>query len=213
VRLSAISLVISCSLPLLGEIASEWQPVSEHAQLQYRVTCRREIATVEWRSGYPGQVTLSASINSEAPGASYDSSENVTVAPGGSAKSPLETMGCYPGTYRIRVTRFVMAPPPAPPPAGANPTPAPVKPAPPVPTVAKYQPPVNDLPDISPEALASVATGMQRDEVVRKLGPPISKLTVPEPSEFIETYQYRVTNGKSTIIRFLNGVVRDIQIR
>jgi hypothetical protein len=205
VKLPVIGLVISCSLPLLGEIASEWQPVSEHGQLQYRVTCRREIATVEWRSGYPGQVTLSASINSEAPGASYDSSENVTVAPGGSAKSPLETMACYPGTYRIRVTHFVMAPPPPPAPAGANPGPTPVatKAAAPIPTVAKYQPPVNDLPDISPEALASVATGMQRDEVVRKLGPPISKLTVPEPGEFIETYQYRVTNG----------VVRDIEVR
>ena len=122
-RLSVISLVIGCSLPLLGEIASEWKPVSEHAQLQYRVTCRREIATVEWRNGYPGQITLSASNQQRSPGATYDGSENVTVAPGGSAKSPLETMGCFPGTYRIRVTHFVMAPPPAPPPAVTIPRP------------------------------------------------------------------------------------------
>jgi hypothetical protein len=210
----ALSLT-ACGLPLCGDIASTWRPDTDHPELRYRVTCHLEVATVEWHNGYPGQITLSASLRSDVVGAAYDgNTENIVVAPGATTESTLETMACYPGSFRIRVTRFVMAPPPAPPDQkDTKAEPAPEKAAPPVPLVSRYVPPIDAVPDISPEALAAVATGMPQAEVLRKLGTPLSKLTVPEPGELVETFQYHVTNGKSTIVRFSNGVVTGIQTR
>jgi len=210
-----VTTLTACSLALFGEIASPLRPDADHPGLQYRVKCHLEVATVEWHNGYPGQITLSASVKSDVVGAAYDgNNENIVVAPGATTESTLETMACYPDSFRIRVTRFVMAPPPAPPPEkDAKAAPPPEKAAPSVPLVPRYVPPVNAVPDISPEALAAVAIGMPEEEVIRKLGPPLSKLTVPEPGELVETLQYRATDGKSSIVRFSNGVVTGITTR
>jgi hypothetical protein len=216
-RFPAIGLITAltaCSLPLFGEIASPLRPDVDHPGLQYRVKCHLEVATVEWHNGYPGQITLSASVRSDVVGAAYDgNNENIVVAPGATTESPLETMACYPDSFRIRVTRFVMAPPPPPAQTHAKAAPTPEKVAPPVLLIPKYVPPVNAVPDISPEALAAVTTGISTEEVLRMLGPPLSKLAVPEPGDLVETFQYQVTNGKSIIVRFSNGLVTGIQTR
>jgi hypothetical protein len=210
--LSLIVLLAASGLLSLGQNSSPWQPVTQHPQLQYRVKCEREAATIEWRNGYPGALTLKASVR----GSEWDSMEDVTVAPGGSGQTELETMFCSPSAFRITVTRFSMAPPPPPPPshpASSVAAKADVGNPPPPPLVAPYEPPEKDLPEVPSELVASVKAGMKREEVLQKLGPPASKLTIPEDHEFIETFRYRVAQERSSVIRFSNGVVTDITTR
>jgi hypothetical protein len=202
-------LLAAGALSSRAENASAWRADPQHPALQYRVKCHRDAATVEWRNGYPGALALKASIKSNTDNSPWDSVEEVTVAAGASAQTPLETMYCSPGAYQIRLKTFVMAAPPAPPPPPPATVAAPVKAAIPLPTVSPYVPAVN-LPEVAPETLASVQPGMKQDEVERKLGHPTSKITIPEPGEFIETYRYLVANGRSSVIRFSNGVVTTI---
>ena len=211
-RIFGLSLLLAGgALPSLADQASAWNKDPQHPALEYRVKCRRETAVVEWRSSYPGSLTLRTAIKSHAFNDSYDGAEDVTVAPGSVTETSLETMACAPGAFQIRVTHFEMAPPaPASRPGAAA---VAAKMRPPAPTVAPYVPPVDDLPAVSPEAIAAVTPGMKQREVERRLGPPASKLTIPEPGEFIETYRYQVANSRSSIVRFENGVVTDISTR
>jgi hypothetical protein len=203
-----IVLLAAGGLLALSQSSSGWKSDTHHPKLEYRVKCQREAATIEWRNGYPGEITLKAAIG----GSGYDGAEDVTVAPGGSAQSALDTMSCSPDSFRVALSSFSMAPPPSPPPsAPASPVRVPAPDAPPqVPLVARYTPPVNNFPETSVEALASINKGMKQEEVLRKLGPPISRLTIPEEHELIETYRYRLVDDRYGLIRFSNGVVADI---
>jgi len=209
-RIVSLTLLLAGgALSSLADESSPWRSDPQHPDLQYRVKCHREAATIEWRNGYPGSLTLKASIKSKTLNDSYDGAEDVSVAPGGVSDTSLETMACAPGAFQVRLTHFEMAPPPPKP----KPSPVAAAKAPnPVPTVAPYVPPVKG-PEISQQAIAEVKPGMQQEEVERRLGPPASKLTIPEDGEFIETCRYMVANGRSSLIRFSNGVVTDISTR
>ena len=60
------------------------------------------------------------------------------------------------------------------------------------------------------EALASIAIGMNRAEVKRRLGDPLSKMSIPDEQGFIETYRYQVTKGRPGVVKFNNGIVAGI---
>lgn len=209
-RIVSLTLLLAGGACLsLADESSPWRSDPQHPELQYRVKCHREAASIEWRNGYPGSLTLKAAIKSNTLNDSYDGAADVSVAPGGISETSLETMACAPGAFQIRLTHFEMAPPPP------QPAPRPVAAAKapnPVPTVAPYVPPGKE-PEISPRTIAEVKPGMQQEEVERRLGPPASKLTIPEDGEFIETCRYMVADGRSSLIRFSNGVVTDITTR
>jgi hypothetical protein len=190
------------------ESASGWRSDPQHPQLQYRVRCFREAATVDWRNGYPGQVRFRASIKSP----SYDGPEDVRIAPGASEQTKLETMECSPNSFRVALTRFSMAAPPTPPPPPPPPAAAAAAASNPplVPSLLPFEPETEKLSELTVEALAGINVGMKQQQVVQKLGPPSSKLTLPEEGELIETYRYRIVNSKITIVRFSNGTVTDI---
>jgi hypothetical protein len=121
-------------------------------------------------------------------------------------------MECSPNSFRVALTRFSMAAPPtppAPPPPPAASAAAAINP-PLVPSLLPFEPETEKLPELTLEALAGINVGMKQQQVVQKLGPPASKLTLPEEGELIETYRYRIVNSKITIVRFSNGTVTDI---
>jgi hypothetical protein len=190
------------SLTLPGQSVSAWAADPQHPQLQYRVKCSGGAATVEWRNGYPGEVTLKARVRSD----TYDGTEDLTVEPGSSGTSDVDTLYCSPGSFRITVARFAMKPPTSPGPVGSMPS---VPQEPVVPTVSRYTPP-RKLPEVAADTFASVEVGMRQEDVVRKLGAPESKVSIPEETELIETYRYRVAPDRVGIIRFSNGVVKEI---
>jgi hypothetical protein len=189
--------------PALGESTSAWASDPTHPQLQYRIKCQRGSTYVQWRNSYPGEVSVRAGVRS----AGYDGVENITIPPNGNADSDVDTLNCSPDSFRVSLQRFSMKPPPPPPakPGDAK-TPAP---APPQIFIPKYVPP-QKLPEVSSEALASVKVGMRQEEVVHALGAPASKVTIPEDSQLMETYRYRLARDKVGVIRFSNGVVVEI---
>ena len=184
-----------------------WMADAQHPLLQYRFDCKQGTETVLWRSGYPGAVTLQARLRS----ASYDGMEYVHIGPQSEARSPLETMYC--GSFQMTVSRFSMAPPPEPKPdvpppsdaAAANPA-AP----PPVPGLLRFEPRTEPLPQVSLEALESVKVGMTETEVLQKLGQPASKIAIPEEGKLLGTYRYNLPNGRTSAVRFENGIVTGI---
>ncbi len=190
-----------------GENSAPWQSDAQHPLLQYRFECRQGAETVLWRSGYPGAVTLQARMKSS----SYDGMEDVQIEPQSEARSSLETMYC--GSFQVTVTRFFMAPPPIPKPAVPPPSDAaaanPAAP-PPVPSLLRFEPRTDPLPQVTVEALQSVKVGMTEAEILQKLGEPVSKIAIPEEGKLMGTYRYNVANGRTSRIRFENGVVTGI---
>jgi sulfur carrier protein ThiS len=193
-----------------------WRTDPLHPQLQYRVSCSREDSlTILWRNGYPGGVTLKAHVKSE----SYDGVEDVKIAPGGTSKSDVETMTCSLGSLNVTVVRFTMAAPPPKPVASA--TAAKTAPAantdssktpetPPVPSLIRFDPKAEKLPEVAPELLSQIAIGMKREEVIAKLGQPASRLAIENDGAYVESYQYRVSGDKISVVRFSNGSVTEI---
>lgn len=106
-----------------------------------------------------------------------------------------------------------MAAPPPPPGAAATAGKPngqqPNKPASPPPTVAPWVPPAK-IPELPLEALAAIQVGMKREEVLRRIGAPTSKLSIPEENELVETYRYPVSSGLAGAIRLSNGVVTEV---
>ncbi len=51
---------------------------------------------------------------------------------------------------------------------------------------------------------------MKREEVLRRIGAPTSKLSIPEENELVETYRYPVSSGLAGAIRLSNGVVTEV---
>jgi hypothetical protein len=183
-----------------------WIPDRVHPQVQYRFKCYRGGLTVEWRNSYPGAVTLKANVKSS----SYDGDEQVTIAPGGTATSSPETMTCSAEFFQITEKRFSMAEPPPPAPSAASGKPEEAKePAPVLPTVAPWVPPAKIV-ELAPQALASIRVGMKREEVLRRIGNPTSKLAIPEENELVETYRYAVSGGLAGSVRFSNGIVTEV---
>jgi hypothetical protein len=201
--------LLFCGLAVASEPDSVtgWIPDRVHPQVQYRLKCFRGALTVEWRNAYPGAVTLKANFRSS----SYDGDEQVTIPPGGSATSQPETMNCFAASFDIREEHFVMAAPP--PPALAKPdAEIPEKaPTPAAPLVAPWIPPTK-LTEVTTEALASIHAGMKRDEVLRRIGSPLSKLAIPEENELVETYRYAISRGRAATVHFSNGIVTDVQV-
>ena len=197
-----ISLAAQCCVPAASQNVSGWLPDPGHPQVQYRIKCYRGGTTVEWRSDYPGEVSLKANIR----GDGYDGGENVTIPPGGTAASDVDTLNCSPGAFRVSVNQFAMKPPP-PKPAGAPQKAA--APEPPVILIPPYQPP-QKMSEVSAEALSAIRVGMRKEDVLQALGQPASKLAIPEDTQLIETYRYRVVADKAGVIRFSNGVVTEI---
>jgi hypothetical protein len=184
-----------------------WIADRVHPQLEYRFKCVRGGLTIEWRNSYPGAVTLTARIK----GSSYDGDENVVIPPSGSARSSPETMYCTAEFFEMTEKRFSMAPPPPPAaataekPSGQKPN----QPASSLPTVAPWAPPAK-IPELPREAFAAIQIGMQREEVLHRIGAPTSKLSIPEENELVETYRYPVSPGLAGAIRFSNGVVTEV---
>jgi hypothetical protein len=206
--------LIVAALPILAaETEPGWRADPRHPDMQFRIKCHRESATIQWRNNYPGAVMLKASIRS----GTYDGVETVNVAPGGTAETPLETEYCSATAFRIVVGNFVMAPPPPAPPAPASATvPAgpkapPAAPPPPVLYIPRYQPP-QALPTVAREALESIRVGMDRDQVVRALGQPASGITIPDDNELRETLRYSLKDDRFGVIRLSNGVVAEVAI-
>jgi hypothetical protein len=201
-------LVVSASLSA-GQ-TGPWIGDPQHPELQHQFKCNKGSLTIFWRNGYPGAVTLKAAVVSS----SYDGLEDVQIPPGGKAESPLETMYCSLGSLRVITKKFSMAAPPSPPPqklasAAKPPVPAPEAAPPPAPFLLAFDPP-EKLPETPLDALAAITVGMKQEGVVQKLGPPLSKVSIPEDGRLIETYRYNTVNGKTSIVRFSNGTVTEI---
>ncbi len=181
-----------------------WIPERAHPQVQYRLKCTRGALTIQWQNSYPGAVTLKFRVRSSG----YDGEEDVTIPPGGSASSDPDTLNCIASAFEITEKRFSMAAPPVP--VTPKATSADAKPpAPPPPTVAPWIPPAR-IRELAPETFALIHAGMKREEVVRAIGNPISKLSIPEASDLIETYRYPVSPGRAGTVRFSNGVVKEV---
>jgi hypothetical protein len=71
----------------------------------------------------------------------------------------------------------------------------------------RFDPTAGKYPEITLEALAEIKVGMNQRQVVQKMGPPASKLTIPEDDRIIESYGYRVVDSATAIVRFSNGAV------
>jgi hypothetical protein len=194
------------ALLLQGQSVGAWTADPGHPQLKYRVKCAHDAATIEWRNGYPGEVTVKARVRSS----TYEGEEDMTVAPGGLGSSDVDTLYCSPDSFHISLAKFTMKPPPPPPskPALAG-SPEPAPDPPPVPTIPRYVPPPK-LPEVAADVFASVQVGMRQEDVVQRLGAPESKIAIPEESELIETYRYHITQDQVGIVRFANGVVQEV---
>jgi hypothetical protein len=200
-----------CAVVLASEPDSStgWMQDRPHPQVQYRFLCFRGSLTIEWRSSYPGAVTLKANVKSSG----YDGDEHVVIAPGGSATSSPETLNCSAESFQITEKRFSMAAPPPPPaPAAGAKSDQPKEPVPPLPTVAPWIPPAK-LVELAPAALASIHVGMKREEVLRTIGNPMSKLAIPDENELVETYRYPVSPGRTGIVRLSNGTVTEAVVQ
>ena len=182
-----------------------WFSDPQHPSLQYRFVCMKGAQRVIWRNGYPGAVTLKARMLSY----TYDGMEDVQIDPGAITNTDLDTLAC--GSFQISVTRFSMAAPPPPPPTGADAkASAPVAPKadpPPAPIMAKFEPQTEPVREIAVEALASIAVGMSQSEVRRRLGEPLSRISIPDENGVIETYRYHVMHDRSGIVKMTNGIV------
>jgi hypothetical protein len=209
IRLTFI-LIAGAALALAGD-GTGWRKDPGHPQLEYRISCSKDSLSILWRNGYPGAVSLKAHVRSE----TYDGFEDAKVLPGGTFKSDPETMYCSLSSLNVSVVKFSMAaPPPAPKPTVAdnktNPSPA-DSPAPEVvPPLVLFDSHAEKLPEIAPEKLAQISTGMTREDVVAKLGPPASKLSTQNDGEYLESYQYRLGGNKISVVRFLNGAVSEV---
>jgi hypothetical protein len=206
-NLRFLPLILLVPAAFAGEISASWLADAQHPLLQYRFECNKGTETVFWRSGYPGAVTLQARLRSS----SYDGMEDVRIDPQSEARSPLETMYC--GTFQVTVAHFSMEAPPVPKPTVPS-TPAAdaaEPPAPPaVPGLLRFEPRAEPLAQVTPEALESVKVGMKEAEVLQKLGTPVSKMSIPEEGKLMGTYRYNVADGRTSGIRFENGVVTEI---
>lgn len=193
-------------MSLQADSVTGWIPDRAHPEVQYRLKCTRGALNIDWRSAYPGAVTLKVSVR----GSDYDGEEQVQIPPGGSATSDVDTLGCYASAFQITEKKFSMAPPP--PPAVPAKSSEPAKAATPVvPTVGRWIPPAH-LPELAPEAIASIHVGMKQQEVLQAIGNPISKLSIPEENELVESYRYPVLSGRVAIIRFSNGQVTEVAV-
>jgi hypothetical protein len=183
-----------------------WLSDAQHPSLQYRFVCMKGSERVVWRNGYPGAVTLKAHMKSF----EYDGMEDVQIDPGATANSDLDTLNC--GSFQVTVTRFSMAaPPPPPPPVAAKAASAAAPPPPPpAPILVAFEPQTEPIPEITTDALASIAVGMKQAEVRQKLGDPLSRLSIPDDRGLIETYRYNVTGDRPGVVKFANGIVTGI---
>ncbi len=133
--ISLALLAAGCALSF--QATSGWIPDSQHPSVQYRFKCTREALSIDWRSSYPGAVSLKARVR----GSNYDGDEQVVIPPGGTVTSSLETLYCTPESFQVTEKRFSMAAPPPPVIASTKPG-EPAKPAPPPPpTVTAWTPP------------------------------------------------------------------------
>lgn len=207
-RISLALLPIFAVTPGIGgavdrQNISDWRS-SPQASLQYRVKCRGNATSIEWRNGYPGEVTFKARVSS----ATFEGSDDLAIDPAATRTSHLDTMYCSPESYQVTIAQFEMKPPPTAAARPADDSPAPVDP--PRPLIPRYVPP-GKLPEIAPEALASVRVGMRQLDVVRRLGPPEFRIAIPEETELVETCRYRLSQNRLAVIRFSNGVVAEIR--
>jgi hypothetical protein len=206
-KLRFLPLALLLHAACAGENGPQWQSDAQHPLLEYRFQCGKGAETVFWRSGYPGAVTLKARMRSS----SYDGVEDVRIEAQGVAHSDLDTLYC--GRFQVTVSSFSMSPPPIPRPLAPKPPAAvdanaTVQPT--VPTLLRFEPRTEPLPQITLEALEFVQTGMTEAEVLQNLGEPLSKMSIPEDGALIETYRYNVVRGRTGIVRFANGIVTGI---
>lgn len=213
IRLTSIS-ILGAALALAGE-GTGWRSDPQHPQLEYRVSCDKgDALSILWRNGYPGEVSLKAHVKSF----TYDGFEDAKVLPGKTFKSDPDTMSCSLGSLIITVMKFKMAPAPVPaqtaaaPPVGAQIAPeqsaAPVV----VPTLIRFEPQTEKLPEITPKQLGQIAIGMKREEVIAKLGPAASKIATENDGAYVESYRYRLGGDKIGFVRFSNGFVTEITV-
>ena len=139
----------------------------------------------------------------------YDGMEDVQIDPGATTDTNLQTLYC--GNFQVSVTRFSMAAPPPPPPASpdakAPSAAAPKADPPPAPILARFERQTEPTPEITMEALASITIGMNQAEVKRRLGDPLSKMSIPDDRGMVERYRYQVAKGRPGVVKFTNGIV------
>lgn len=184
---------------------TNWMADRTHPQVQYRLKCNQGALTIQWKNSYPGAVTLKFRVK----GSNYDGEDDVTIPAEGSATSDPDTFYCIANAFEITEKRFSMAAPAPIIPVAANPH-KPEEPKP-IPTVVPWTPPAKVI-ELAPEKLALVHVGMKGDDVVRLLGDPTSKLSIPEETEILETYRYPVSAGRASTIYLSNGIVTKILI-
>ena len=192
--------ILLTSSGLLADSVSGWTQDKAHPDVSYRFRCRRDALTIEWRNGYPGNVTMKVNVK----GSHYDGGEDVVIPANGSASSSVDTFYCFPDSFSITEKAFSMAPPVR---VQKEPEDTDVKPpAPAPPTVAPWVPPLAPR-EVSQASASAVQPGMKRDDLLKILGQPNSQLTIPEDSELVQVFRYAVAGGASIAIRLSNGVV------
>ena len=79
-----------------------------------------------------------------------------------------------------------------------------------MPTLVRFEPRTEPLPEIALEALESVKAGTKKSDVVQILGEPLSKLSIPEDGALVETYRYNVAHGGTGTVHIVNGIVASV---
>jgi len=79
-----------------------------------------------------------------------------------------------------------------------------------VPTLVRFEPRTEPVPQISVEALESVKAGMKETEVLQMLGEPLSKISIAEEGKLFGTYRYNVSRDRTGAVRFADGIVTGI---
>jgi hypothetical protein len=77
-------------------------------------------------------------------------------------------------------------------------------------TLSEVAPTLPPPPEMSPQNLKTVATGMSRADLLR-LGAPASKITMDEDGHTVEIYSYRQQGQKIGTVRLNNGAVASVE--
>ena len=77
-------------------------------------------------------------------------------------------------------------------------------------TMAEEVPVLAPPPEMSPEKLKTVSSGMSRADLLR-LGAPASKITMDEDGRAVEIYSYREKDRKIGTVRLSNGSVASVE--
>jgi len=70
----------------------------------------------------------------------------------------------------------------------------------------------SERPQPTMEQIASVSAGMERSDVLTRLGTPVARLSIPDSGQFLEVYQYVDRGGNTGSVRLRDGRVSEVRV-